>query len=227
MDPLVERAQKGDATALEELLAAMAPSVHRFSMRMCKDPHDAEDVLQDTLLTIAVHLPESEEHVAGRQLAAALSRGLDSISADHREVLLLRDIEGLSAADAAAALGISVDALKSRLHRAREALREELRPALEPHAPPPSNGCPDVVSMWSQKLEGDLSQRDCAKMEEHIAGCASCGAACDALRSALLACRSAGAGTVNPAVQDRVKAALRAYASQSGRGPPSRRPHAG
>ena len=51
---------------------------------------------------------------------------------DYREVILLRDIEGLSANDAADALGVSVDALKSRLHRARSALRDALAPVLEP-----------------------------------------------------------------------------------------------
>ena len=55
-----------------------------------------------------------------RQLADALA-ALDPIQ---REVILLRDIQELTAPEAAAQLGISVDALKSRLHRARVNLRE-------------------------------------------------------------------------------------------------------
>jgi RNA polymerase sigma factor (sigma-70 family) len=54
-----------------------------------------------------------------RWLAAALS-DLDPL---HREVILLRDVQQLSAPAAAAQLGISVAALKSRLHRARGELR--------------------------------------------------------------------------------------------------------
>jgi RNA polymerase sigma-70 factor (ECF subfamily) len=258
MDPLVEQARAGDTSALQALLAQVAPSVHRFGMRMCKNAHDAEDVLQDTLLAIATHLgefegrsslsswafaltrsactrrrrglkhrptasvddipeqvdraPSPEQAASDKQLAGALSGALDALSDDHREVILLRDVEGLSAAEAAEALAISIDALKSRLHRAREALREELRPVLEPDAPPRSSRCPDVMAMWSRKLEGDLSQGDCAQMEEHIKGCTSCGAACDALRQALLACRRSASDEVSPVVQDRVKAALRAFA---------------
>lgn len=263
MEPLVERAREGDAAALQELLARVAPSVHRFGMRMCKNAHDAEDVLQDTLLAIATHLgefqgrstlsswafaltrsacarrrrglknrpaasvdsipeqvdpaPSPEESASDRQLAGALSGALDALSDDHREVVLLRDVEGLSAAEAAEVLAISVDALKSRLHRAREALREQLRPVLEPDAPPPSSRCPDVMAMWSKKLEGDLSQGDCAQMEEHIKGCASCGTACDALRQALLACRRSASEEVSPQIQVRVKAAIRAYTDLSSR----------
>jgi DNA-directed RNA polymerase specialized sigma24 family protein len=52
-----------------------------------------------------------------------LSRRLDPL---HREVILLRDIRELSAPEAAAQLGISLDALKSRLHRARVRLRDHV-----------------------------------------------------------------------------------------------------
>jgi DNA-directed RNA polymerase specialized sigma24 family protein len=45
----------------------------------------------------------------------------------HREVILVRDIEEWSAPEAAAQLGISIDALKSRLHRARVNLRDRVR----------------------------------------------------------------------------------------------------
>ncbi len=44
----------------------------------------------------------------------------------YREVLILRDVEELTAPEAAAQLGISVEAVKSRLHRARGLLREKL-----------------------------------------------------------------------------------------------------
>ena len=71
--------------------------------------------------------------------------------------------------------------------------------------------------MWSKKLEGDLSQGDCAQMEEHIKGCASCGTACDALRQALLACRRSASEEVSPQIQVRVKAAIRAYTDLSSR----------
>lgn len=48
-----------------------------------------------------------------------------------REAFVLRDIEGLSSEEAAARLGVSVAALKSRLHRARASLRESLSPLWE------------------------------------------------------------------------------------------------
>jgi RNA polymerase sigma-70 factor (ECF subfamily) len=53
---------------------------------------------------------------------------IDLLPDDHRVVLLLRDIEGLDTAEAAKALGISIPAVKTRLHRARQALRSLLEP---------------------------------------------------------------------------------------------------
>lgn len=152
--------------------------------------------------------PSPEGDLQRRQLSEWLGDALDSLSDEHREVIALRDIEGLSAKDAAAALGISVDALKSRLHRAREALRATLRPMLEQHAPAPDPECPDVVAMFSHKVEDELSSADCARMEDHVAGCRACGAACDALKQTLAACRSEATDDVSVQVRARVKAAL-------------------
>ena len=128
---------------------------------------------------------------------------------DEREVVLLRDVEGLTAPEAAEALAISVEALKSRLHRARAALRAALSPVFDARSPM----CPDVATQWSRKLEGDLTATDCAAMEKHLATCPSCTATCDALKEALLACRLSASEEVPPAVQARIKAAVRAWSA--------------
>jgi RNA polymerase sigma-70 factor (ECF subfamily) len=53
---------------------------------------------------------------------------IDRLPESHRVVLILRDVEGLDTAEAAQALGVSAEALKMRLHRARQALRTLLEP---------------------------------------------------------------------------------------------------
>jgi RNA polymerase sigma factor (sigma-70 family) len=50
-----------------------------------------------------------------------------ALPAEQRAVLVLRDVQGLSGAATAQALGVSRAAMKSRLHRGREALRIDLR----------------------------------------------------------------------------------------------------
>lgn len=69
--------------------------------------------------------PEAEyaAREANTQLEAALAR----LSTEDREVLVLRDLEGLEGEAAAEALGLSLAGMKSRLHRARLRLMAELR----------------------------------------------------------------------------------------------------
>jgi RNA polymerase sigma factor (sigma-70 family) len=53
---------------------------------------------------------------------------LRQLSPDQRVVLVLRDLEGFTEAQAAALLGVETGTVKSRLHRARRAFRERWRP---------------------------------------------------------------------------------------------------
>src|SRR5258705_2769485 len=65
------------------------------------------------------------------ELRELVLRSIHSLPEGHRNVLLLRDIENLDTEEAAELLGISRGAVKTRLHRARQALRELLEPHLQ------------------------------------------------------------------------------------------------
>ncbi len=64
--------------------------------------------------------------VMNEELGAVLAQHIDALSPENRVVFVLRDIHGLSTDDTASVLGLSVPAVKSRLHRARLYLRERL-----------------------------------------------------------------------------------------------------
>ena len=71
--------------------------------------------------------PESPEDTAERrELTAILERAVDGLPELYRTVFVLREVEGLSTADAADALGTNEDVVKTRLHRARALLHERL-----------------------------------------------------------------------------------------------------
>lgn len=55
-----------------------------------------------------------------------LVRAMERLSPPYREVLMLRDVHELTAPEVAAQLGLSLEAVKSRLHRARAQVREQL-----------------------------------------------------------------------------------------------------
>jgi len=256
---LVEAAQHGDRAAETALLARYEGPVYRFGLRFCRDPEDARDVLQETLLAAARGLPSYRGEAAlgtwlyaiarsfcikqrRRQLRAAplassastdeearavpdpaappdeaaiahelsgnVQRAIAALARPYREVLVLRDVEGLTAPEVAAALGIGVDAVKSRLHRARVAVREELAP-LVGSVDPPAHGCPDVLALFSRHLEGQVDARLCEEMERHLSSCRRCAAACNGLKRTLSLCAATRGAGVPPPVQASVRRAVR------------------
>lgn len=70
--------------------------------------------------------PNPEQQFQSSELGAILQKCLDALTLPYRLVFQLRDVEELSTAETAEALGISEAAVKSRLLRARLQLREKL-----------------------------------------------------------------------------------------------------
>lgn len=255
---LLERAREGDTQALETLLKAVQPQIYRFSMKMCRHSEDAEDVLQDSMMTLArtfrdfrgastlstwlfsvarsfcikkrrkskfapqgeesldkldsasantlmSHAPTPYEQAETKEVWKQLQEAISSLDPTYRDVLVLRDIEGLKAKDVAEIVGISTAAVKSRLHRSRRQLRELLS---DPPYKQPA-GCPDIRAVFSQHLEGDLSTDMCATMEAHVKTCSHCATECDGLKETLDICRSVPNAEPSDACRIRIDTAIR------------------
>ena len=149
------------------------------------------------------------------QLRQMLQEAIGSLDPMYGQVILLRDVEGLTAAETAGALELSVEAVKTRLHRARARVREVLAPLIEAHMPA-GPSCPDVVQLISAKLEGDLSPERCTELEKHLASCPHCADASRSLRAALRVCRDIGsAAPPSPEVRAAVRAAAQDFIARS------------
>jgi RNA polymerase sigma-70 factor (ECF subfamily) len=194
------RAFRGESS-LSTWLYTIARS---FCIKRRRTASASEQVLDET--------PDPAKHpdeaLAGKEVERALEQAIAALEPMYREVLLLRDVEGLSATEVAAVLGLSSAAVKSRLHRARLAVRAQVAPLLG--VPEIQPGCPDVLTLFSRHLEGEISAPVCADMERHLASCARCRGACDSLKRTLALCQRA-APAVPAAVQARVKVALRDF----------------
>jgi RNA polymerase sigma-70 factor (ECF subfamily) len=181
---LVGRAKQGDYAAFEALVAAYERRIYMLGMRIAGQAHDADEVVQQTFLSVIEHLAEfredakfstwlmriatnhallllrrkarrnehslvddrsddsysdlphpefiaqwretPEQIASQRETRRLLDEALLELNEKHRVVFVLRDIEGLSTAETAEALGISESNVKVRLLRARLMLRERL-----------------------------------------------------------------------------------------------------
>lgn len=75
-----------------------------------------------------VHGPEAMTQ--GNRLEAAVQRELAALDPEHRLLIVLRDVQGLSYQEILRITGLQEGTLKSRLHRARVALKDRLKPHL-------------------------------------------------------------------------------------------------
>ncbi|MFP6641827.1 MAG: sigma-70 family RNA polymerase sigma factor, partial [Myxococcota bacterium] len=183
---LVARWKEGDADAFAELVQRHQQRVFRLLMRMMGSREEAEDVAQETFLSLHRHgrrfrgesrfstfvyrvaanaalnrrrslgrsraridklavrqsagddLPYSprdpEDAMLGSEMTEHVRAALQCLSPTLRMPVVLYDIEGLAYAEIAGILSIAEGTVKSRIHRARQALREELRGVLNQSA---------------------------------------------------------------------------------------------
>jgi len=187
---LLASLRRGEMGALEALAKRYGSKIYRLAFGVTRNQADAEEVLQDVLLTLARKggsfegrsalgswlyrittnaalnkrrgkrleletpledlLPtfkadghragdrtfiladwsqNPEEELLSGERRRVLERAIDSLPDHYRAVLVLRDVEGLSNESVAEVLDESVPSVKSRLHRARMVLREQLTQA--------------------------------------------------------------------------------------------------
>ena len=94
----------------------------RPTVSLSMEDEDGEDVQLDIADT-----SQSPEQLLERSLTReSVRRGLQSLPEDYREILLLREIQGLSYDEIAAALDIEVGTVKSRIFRGRKKLCDYL-----------------------------------------------------------------------------------------------------
>ncbi|GAA4002409.1 sigma-70 family RNA polymerase sigma factor [Streptomyces marokkonensis] len=77
--------------------------------------------------------PSAEDEVLHSLEVERIATAVSALPRDQRQVLIMRDVQGLPGRTVARSLGLSNAAMKSRLHRARAALRHSL--AVTDHAP--------------------------------------------------------------------------------------------
>jgi len=157
--------------------------------------------------TVSVSESAPDERAHAREMARVLQEALLALPESQREVVLLRDVEGLTAEEAAEVVGVEVPALKSRLHRARLAMQERIAVLLG--ADTGDSACPELTRELLARPEDELDQAACARLEQHLEHCPRCGPACAALKRSVSLCRSLPGGAVPDEVRSLVRSSLR------------------
>ena len=122
-------------SALRTWIYRIVVNQARNRQRWWRRRHRAQQVSLDEHIQTHGELPEQTNGAAPdtllnrKELAEQIRVALEDLPFEQRTALVLREIDGLSYEEIGYSLGIAVGTVKSRLARAREALRAELRDA--------------------------------------------------------------------------------------------------
>jgi RNA polymerase sigma-70 factor (ECF subfamily) len=112
---------------------------------------------QDDAPVLMSNMKSPEQQVSTREMNQLLEEAILTLPGTYRTVLMMRDVEEMSTADTAAALELSEENVKVRLHRARAMLRKELfnraGSARNQAFPFLGSRCDHMVTMVFQRLE--------------------------------------------------------------------------
>jgi RNA polymerase sigma-70 factor (ECF subfamily) len=121
-----------------EQRAQLSTWLHRITFNeaqrwLSRRPAFADEPASDDALAATPAPPRlaPDAQALDHEFVAVLDRALAQLPLEWRAAVVLRDIEGLSTADAAAVVGVRQAAFKSRLHRGRAQLRTLLEPYLD------------------------------------------------------------------------------------------------
>lgn len=117
------RGEAGFSTWLYRLTSnAAIDCLRRTGRRREEASLDDEDIRLDAV----DGAPSPQAQAEGAELRRAVMEGLGQLSEDHRQALTLRELQELSYEEISSALGVDVGTVKSRISRARGALRKIL-----------------------------------------------------------------------------------------------------
>ena len=84
------------------------------------------DAAESATMNNATHLPRPDHMIEGRQMEAMIQRALAELSEEQKTLVILRDIENMSYEEIRDITGLAAGTVKSRLHRARQALQRRV-----------------------------------------------------------------------------------------------------
>lgn len=119
--------------------AKLSTWLYRVTVNHCKNRikylarrHDrSQDELDENAGPVAAQgpagpLPRPDRAVEGAQMEKVLQEAINALDEDHRAVVILREVEDLSIEEICEITGLPDGTVKSRLHRARLALRKKI-----------------------------------------------------------------------------------------------------
>lgn len=272
-----------DPGTYEQAVGEMLPGLYRLAYGITQDPMEAQDAVQDALLSMVRRLGDFQErsslatwlyritvnasldrlrkrHRRGETIpieeflplfteegryaeevvdwsdaplerllsseaAERIRQAIASLPEEQRVVLVMKDMEDFSLSEIASTLELSLPAVKSRLHRARLALRGVLASYFKERqgsavtvgkkTKKHKHTCQELVELLCDYLEGDLPQAEKEELDRHMRECPPCMAFLKTYEKTSQICKSLRPEDIPQEMRRRLEAFLRRGDSRS------------
>ncbi len=279
----LDKMRLGDQGVYEQVMEEMLPGLYRLAYGITQDAMEAQDAVQDALLSMVRRLEDFQERsslstwlyritvnasldrVRGRrrrgetipieeflpafteegryaeevvdwsqapldrllssEAQERIQQAIASLPEEQRVVLVMKDMEEFPLSEIARTLDLSVAAVKSRLHRARLALRGVLSSYFRERQGPVVRGkrrdkkhkhtCQQLVELLCDYLEGDLPQEEKEELDLHMRECEPCMAFLNTYRTTSQICKSLRPEDIPREMRERLEAFLKKASSRS------------
>jgi RNA polymerase sigma-70 factor (ECF subfamily) len=126
---LLEKLRTGDEAAYEALVRTYGGRMLAVARGFLRKPEETIEPMLPTYFDDGHHTEDfsdwgvqADRILEQKQLRAAVRAGIETLPESYRTVLMLRDVEEMTTEEVAEQIGVSANAIKIRLHRARQAL---------------------------------------------------------------------------------------------------------
>lgn len=101
--------------------------VGRRSEFLAIGDRDIGDISSDTDLEVMGRIPDPHHNMERQEIAGAIDKAMTKLSDDHRAVIMMREVDGLSYGEIAEAINVSKGTVMSRIHYAKKYLQKVLK----------------------------------------------------------------------------------------------------
>jgi RNA polymerase sigma-70 factor (ECF subfamily) len=151
----------------------LRPWLFHTARNLFLDHYRRERKTAELRKALADQQPGPERRALSHELAARVRGALRGLPSAHREVLVLREMEGLSYAEIAAVLGVSLDNVKVMLHRARASFKAAYGLRILTEDPLPD--CPVLAELLDAEHDGQvLPEEQQRLLRTHLSECPAC-----------------------------------------------------
>lgn len=156
-----------------------------------------------------------DEHLLDDELKEKVDAAIRQMPIQYRMALLLHNVEGLPVKESAKIMGLKLNSLKTRLHRAYLSIKSDMSDYFKDREEREQDSMPKRCNIWTgfvyNYAHGNLGKRRASDFKRHIKGCRNCNSFFDTYLKAIDITRALQCQDLPEELKDRIESFISGY----------------